>query len=224
MNKLVGLLGLCIDEPLSREHGLADAIPRERRPVVFVGPYEHHSNLLPWLESTAEVVEIDADDNGQIDLAELERRLIEYAERPLRIGSFSAASNVTGVLTDVRAIARTLHRRGAVACFEGVVRNHNDGRDVTRLQYEGAPDLAANEFSKIEAEVRATFAIVKLSCVHRIGDLSIGDLAVWVGVSAAHRADAFGACRYIIDETKQRLPIWKKEHYPDGESEWLNSP
>ena len=113
---------------------------------------------------------------------------------------------------------------GAVSCFEGVVRNHNDGRDVMRLQYEGAADLAANEFTKIEAEARSQFEVVHISCVHRTGDLTVGDIAVWVGVSAAHRSDAFGACRYIIDEAKKRLPIWKKEHYAAGESEWLNSP
>lgn len=113
---------------------------------------------------------------------------------------------------------------GAMACFEGVVRNHNDGRTVTQLHYEGAPELAANEFRKIEAEARDRFDVVHVACVHRIGDLSIGDTAVWVGVSASHRGDAFGACRYIIDETKKRLPIWKKEQYPEGESEWLNSP
>ena len=118
INKLVGMLGLRISEPLEREHGLGRSIPSQKRPVVFVGPYEHHSNELPWLESVADLVEIGLDARGGVDLDDLERKLAAYPERPLRIGSFSAASNVSGVLTDVRAVARTLHRHGAYACFD----------------------------------------------------------------------------------------------------------
>jgi selenocysteine lyase/cysteine desulfurase len=118
VNKLVGLLGLRISEPLEREHGLSKHIPEAKRPVVFVGPYEHHSNELPWLESVAEVVEIALDAHGGIDLADLEAKLPAYAGRALKVGSFSAASNVTGVLTDVSAVARLLHRHGAHACFD----------------------------------------------------------------------------------------------------------
>jgi selenocysteine lyase/cysteine desulfurase len=118
VNKLVGLLGLRISEPLERAHGLSRAIPLEDRPVVFVGPYEHHSNELPWLESVADVIEIGLGDDGGIDLEDLRRRLAEHAGRRLRIGSFSAASNVTGVLSDVPAIARLLHRAGALAFFD----------------------------------------------------------------------------------------------------------
>jgi selenocysteine lyase/cysteine desulfurase len=118
VNKLVGLLGLRISEPLDRAHGLSQAIPPEDRPVVFVGPYEHHSNELPWLESIADVIEIGLDENGGIDLEDLRRRLAQHAGRRLRIGTFSAASNVTGVLSDVPAIARVLHRAGALAFFD----------------------------------------------------------------------------------------------------------
>ncbi|HXV78168.1 MAG TPA: aminotransferase class V-fold PLP-dependent enzyme [Candidatus Polarisedimenticolaceae bacterium] len=117
-NKLVGLLGWRISEPLERVHRLGQAIPAAARPVVFVGPYEHHSNLLPWLESIAEVVEIGADSSGKISLGELEARLAQYSARETKVGSFSAASNVTGVLSDVRAIARVLHRNGALAFFD----------------------------------------------------------------------------------------------------------
>ncbi len=117
VNKLVGLLGLRIPEPLERRYALSARIPEAERPVVFIGPYEHHSNQLPWLESIADVVEIDLDAEGGIDLADLEARLAEHEARPL-IGSFSAASNVTGILSDVPAIARTLHRAGAVALFD----------------------------------------------------------------------------------------------------------
>ncbi len=118
VNKLVGLLGIRIPEPLEREYALSSAIPPERRPVVIVGPYEHHSNELPWLESVADLVEVGLDARGAIDLADLDTRLAQYADRPLKIGSFSAASNVTGVLSDVCGIARVLHRHGAYACFD----------------------------------------------------------------------------------------------------------
>ena len=118
LNKLVGLFGLRISEPLEREYKLSQAIPEDRRPVVFVGPYEHHSNELPWLESVAQVVEINVDASGRIDLAHLERELRRFKVRPLKIGAFSAASNVTGVLSDVRGLAKTLHLGGAFACFD----------------------------------------------------------------------------------------------------------
>ncbi len=118
VNKLVGILGLCISEPLDREFGFSQSIPPERRPVVIVGPYEHHSNELPWLESVADLVEVAIDANGAIDLRDLDAKLAEYRDRPLKIGSFSAASNVTGVISDVRAIARILHRHGAYAFFD----------------------------------------------------------------------------------------------------------
>ncbi len=118
VNKLIGLLGLRIPEPLEREFALSKALAPSQRPVVFVGPYEHHSNELPWLESVAELVAIGLDDSGRIDLSDLERKLGGYAERKLKIGTFSAASNVTGVLSDVQAIARVLHRSGAYACFD----------------------------------------------------------------------------------------------------------
>lgn len=113
---------------------------------------------------------------------------------------------------------------GAVVTFEGRVRNHNEGRAVLRLEYEGSPEIAANEFARIEAELRAAHNVLHIVCVHRVGLLQVGDLAVWAGVSAAHRADAFQACRVLIDELKARLPIWKKETYTDGQSGWINHP
>ncbi|ACG74646.1 aminotransferase class V [Anaeromyxobacter sp. K] len=118
VNKLVGLLGLRISEPLERAYGLSRHVPPDERPVVLVSPYEHHSNQLPWLESVAEVVEVDLDADGQVDLADLDRKAARYAGRPLRVGAFSAGSNVTGALTDVRAVARVLHRRGFLACAD----------------------------------------------------------------------------------------------------------
>lgn len=116
--ELAQLLGLLVPEPLERALDLARLLPEDERPVVFVGPYEHHSNELPWLESIAKVEEIGLSPEGAIDLADLEDRLLRHRHRALKIGSFSAASNVSGILSDVPAIARTLHRGGAFAVFD----------------------------------------------------------------------------------------------------------
>jgi selenocysteine lyase/cysteine desulfurase len=118
INKLVGMLNLRIPADLDARFGLADHIPAEQRPVVFVGPYEHHSNELPWRESIATVVTIPEDVDGHIDTQGLRAALIEYAERPLKIGSFSAASNVTGIMTDTAGISRILHENGALALWD----------------------------------------------------------------------------------------------------------
>ena len=122
------------------------------------------------------------------------------------------------------ALARELAHTSAGACvtFEGWVRDQNDGRAVLRLGYQAYAPLANNEGQRIVAEAREKFAILDARCVHRVGTLEIGELAVWVGVSAAHRGAAFDACRYVIDEVKKRVPIWKNEHYADGESGWLH--
>lgn len=111
---------------------------------------------------------------------------------------------------------------GACVCFEGWVRDHNEGSAVTALEYEAHEIVAMKEVDKILAEARTRFDIVEVDGVHRVGRLDIGDCAVWVGVSAAHRDAAFDACRYVIDEIKHRVPIWKKEHYRDGASGWVN--
>ncbi len=110
---------------------------------------------------------------------------------------------------------------GAYASFEGWVRDHNEGRRVLRLEYEAYAPLAIAEGAHIVEEARARFAVTELACVHRVGSLAIGDVAVWVGAGAAHRDAAFAACRYVIDEVKARVPIWKKEHYTDGSSGWV---
>lgn len=111
---------------------------------------------------------------------------------------------------------------GGFVAFEGWVRNHNEGQAVLRLEYEAFAELAETEGQRIIDEALQRFAVTGAACVHRIGLLEIGDMAVWVGVSAAHRGAAFDACRYIIDEVKQRVPIWKKEHYANGDSGWIN--
>ena len=123
------------------------------------------------------------------------------------------------------ALARRLRdkRAGAYASFEGWVRRRNEGEAVRRLEYEAYTDLAEKEGRRILAAARAKFDIIAAACVHRVGRLQPGDLAVWAGVTAEHRAAAFAACRYIIDEVKARVPIWKKEHYCSGETEWINA-
>ncbi|MEU5261950.1 aminotransferase class V-fold PLP-dependent enzyme [Amycolatopsis sp. NPDC021455] len=118
VNKLIGILELRIPAGLDERYRLGDRIPGADRPVVFVGPYEHHSNELPWRESIADVVVIDEDSDGHIDLDALERELRCHSDRPLRIGSFSAASNVTGILTDTDRIAALLHRHGALSFWD----------------------------------------------------------------------------------------------------------
>ena len=115
-------------------------------------------------------------------------------------------------------------RAGACASFEGWVRDHNDGRAVDGLRYEAYVALAEAEGAAILVEARQRFDLVDAACVHRIGDLAIGDLAVWVGASAAHRGPAFDACRWIIDEVKARVPIWKHERYAGGDAGWLHPP
>ena len=111
---------------------------------------------------------------------------------------------------------------GAYVSFEGWVRNHNEGKEVNCLEYEVHEEIALKEGSKVLSEARNKFPILKADCIHRSGLLQIGDCAVWVGVISAHREEAFVACRYIIDQIKFRLPIWKKEHYTNGDAIWVN--
>ena len=118
IDKLVHVLGLRIPAGLDDRYALSAHIPADERPVVFIGPFEHHSNEIPWRESIADVVVIPEDTDGHIDCAELERQLQQYADRPLRIGSFSAASNVTGIVTDTRRVAALLHQYDALSFWD----------------------------------------------------------------------------------------------------------
>ncbi len=113
-------------------------------------------------------------------------------------------------------------RAGACVTFEGWVRNRNEGQAVQSLEYEAYAALAEKEGARILAEAREKFDLLDAVCVHRVGHLQLGDMAVWTGVTAEHRGAAFEACRYIIDETKARVPIWKKEHYASGTTSWIN--
>jgi molybdopterin synthase catalytic subunit len=125
---------------------------------------------------------------------------------------------------DAAAARRELLDRGAggYVSFEGWVRDHNEGQEVTRLEYEAFQALALKEGEKILAEAVQRFPVKRAACIHRVGSLDLSDMAVWVGVSSAHRGEAFDACRFIIDEVKHRVPIWKKEHYRSGDSGWVN--
>jgi molybdopterin synthase catalytic subunit len=110
---------------------------------------------------------------------------------------------------------------GAVVSFEGRVRRRNQGREVLSLEYEAFDELAEKEGERIMAETCEKFALLSAGCIHRVGHLQVGELAVWAAATAAHREEAFAACRYIIDEVKARVPIWKKEHYSNGPTEWI---
>ncbi|MDG1387163.1 MAG: aminotransferase class V-fold PLP-dependent enzyme [Halioglobus sp.] len=118
INKIIDILNLRLPRDLSDRYQLESQIPSDQRPVIFIGPYEHHSNELPWRESIADVVSIPLTDCGQIDTAELESQLQAHAERPLRIGSFSAASNVTGIKSDVEKVTQILKRYDALAFWD----------------------------------------------------------------------------------------------------------
>lgn len=116
--KIIAVMGLRLPSQLDDRYGFARSIPAGERPVVFIGPYEHHSNELPWRESVADVVTIPEDADGRIDAGALARALEEHADRPVKIGSFSAASNVTGIVSDTHGIAELLHRHGALSFWD----------------------------------------------------------------------------------------------------------
>lgn len=113
-------------------------------------------------------------------------------------------------------------KAGALATFEGWVRNQNEGREVLSLEYECFEKMAQHEAEKILAAAKEKFPILDAIGIHRIGKLELGEVAVWIGVTAIHRQAAFEACQYIINHIKIDLPIWKKEHYSDGDSHWVN--
>lgn len=113
---------------------------------------------------------------------------------------------------------------GALATFEGWVRNHNNARPVTKLTYYGYEKLAINQVEKLITQAKQQFDIINAVAIHRIGDLAIGDMAVWIGVTAHHRYPAFDACRWLLDAIKADIPVWKQEFYADSEeSLWLSN-
>lgn len=110
--------------------------------------------------------------------------------------------------------------RGGIATFIGVVRNHHEGRAVERLEYSAYPAMAEAEAAAIVAEAEGRWP-VRVAARHRTGALAVGDAAVMVAAGAAHRDAAFEACRYVIEELKRRVPVWKKEFYADGSVGWV---
>lgn len=112
-------------------------------------------------------------------------------------------------------------KAGAIVVFEGWVRNHNEGKKVKSLEYQIYHELALKEGEKILMETRKKFNLHEVMAVHREGHLALGEIAVWIGATASHRDDAFKATRFVIDEMKHRLPVWKKEHYLDQDPEWV---
>jgi selenocysteine lyase/cysteine desulfurase len=140
IDKLIGILNLRIPNDLDERYGLSDSIPQNERPVVFIGPFEHHSNELSWRETIAEVVVIPEDEDGHIDQAQLADQLEFFAKRPMKIGSFSAASNVTGIRSDMDGIARLLHAHGALSFWDCAAAG-----PYIRLMATLAEDHAANK-------------------------------------------------------------------------------
>ncbi|WP_428264817.1 aminotransferase class V-fold PLP-dependent enzyme [Haliangium sp.] len=154
INKLIDVLGLRIPRELDVRYRLREQIPVDERPVVFIGPYEHHSNELPWRESICDVVTISEGPDGKIDLTELEQALVAHAHRPLKIGSFSAASNVTGIGTNTRAVSALLHRHGALSLWDfaaagpyvQIEMNMSDDGPDGHLLYKDAIFLSPHKF------------------------------------------------------------------------------
>jgi molybdopterin synthase catalytic subunit len=112
---------------------------------------------------------------------------------------------------------------GAVVTFDGIVRDLNDGRSVIALEYEAYVPLAEKEGNLIISEAKEKFGDVEVLCVHRVGKLTLGDVAIRAIAGAVHRAEAFKACQYVVDEVKARVPIWKRESYVEGDSGWINA-
>jgi len=131
---------------------------------------------------------------------------------------------ISGRAIDLDAFREQLIDRscGAYVQFDGWVRDHNGGQNVLRLEYEVYEPLALKEGLRIINEAKERFGVANACAIHRSGLLELSDVAVVVGVSSAHRGEAFDACRHIIDQAKIRLPIWKKEYYESGAAEWVN--
>jgi molybdopterin synthase catalytic subunit len=130
-------------------------------------------------------------------------------------------SITTDPIDPCRLLASASDRDGAALLFVGLVRNHNEGKDVGHLDYQAYPEMAEAVLREIVAEAHARWDTGYISVVHRIGRLEIGETSVAIAVASPHRGDAYEASRYIIEELKKRVPIWKREGYLDGESEWL---
>jgi molybdopterin synthase catalytic subunit len=135
--------------------------------------------------------------------------LVTIGEKPLLVAEHEAA------VADPRA--------GAVVSFAGVVRDHDHGRDVVRLEYEGHPS-ALDVLRAVAEEIAADPDVIAIAVSHRVGPLEVGDIALAAAVSTAHRATAFAACARLVDRVKEKLPIWKHQIFANGTDEWVNCP
>ena len=152
-------------------------------------------------------------------------RVVDSAQS---VGGIDYADEVTGVSGEPISLAEVADEvaraaAGAVVTFAGVVRDHDGGRTVSALHYEGHPD-AGRILSEVIEEARQRPGVLAAAARHRVGDLAIGELAFVAAISAAHRGEAFEACAWLVDEAKARVPIWKHQHFADGSDEWVNSP
>ena len=142
-------------------------------------------------------------------------------------GPLGPAATPAGVLTrsviDVSALSSAEPEDGALCVFTGLVRNHNDGKSVLYLEYEGYEEMVVSIFDEIAEEAKTRFGVTRVRIVHRLGRMEIGETSVAVAASSPHRKEAFEACRFTIDALKHKAPIWKKEFYADGSS-WLEGP
>ena len=136
-------------------------------------------------------------------------------------GHATVTSDPLDVAAHEKAVADP--RAGAVVAFQGVVRDHDDGRTVTLLEYEAHPS-AAEVLDAVAAEIAADPAVYAVAVSHRVGRLEIGDVALVAAVSTAHRAAGFAICARLVDEVKSRLPVWKRQVFADGSEEWVNCP
>lgn len=136
----------------------------------------------------------------------------------MRVEIVERAIDATALLREVASVAD-----GAAVLFVGTVRELNDGRRVTGLDYRAYSTMAEAELSAIALEAEARWTPAKIVCEHRIGTLELGDVSVAIVAAHPHRAAAFDACRYVIEELKKRVPIWKREHYADGELAWVEN-
>ena len=134
-------------------------------------------------------------------------RLVEVTDRPLELAA------IEGLAADERA--------GALVSFSGNVRDHDHGRTVASLTYEGHPSAKA-VLDEVAREIDSRFELISLAVAHRVGDLAIGDAALVAVVASAHRGEAFAACQALVDLTKERLPVWKHQVFSDGTDEWVN--
>ena len=221
LDRLIGVLGLRIPSALEDRWHLSRHIPEGERPVVFIGPFEHHSNEIPWRESIADVVTIRADADGLIDGADLRDRLVEYADRPLRIGSFSAASNVTGIVSDTYGISALLHEHGALAFWDfaaagpyvDIEMTAPDGGDP--LAYKDAVVLSPHKFIGGPSTPGLLVARRELFA-NRVPDVPGGGTVAFVNPEShvyvadpAHREE--GGTPAIIDSIRAGLVFQLKE-------------